>query len=161
MTYKASLDKTATIITIAVTVLFAVIIGGQYAFISDSGRYVPIYTTTACLLIYFFAFAFRPIEYVVTVDELIVRRLLFDVRIMRDDIKTVELIDREKIRGSFRIAGVGGLFGYYGGFTNSSLGFMTWYMTRRDRPVLVKTMDNKKILFSPDDPIQFVSELRV
>ena len=160
MTYKASLDNTAVYITIAVAVLFTVIIGGQYFFINNSGRYVPMYTTIACLLIYFFAFAFRPIEYVVTIDELIVRRLLFDVHIMRADIKTVEPIDREKIRGSFRIAGVGGLFGYYGGFTNSSLGFMTWYMTRKDRPVLVKTVDNKTILFSPDDPIQFINELR-
>jgi hypothetical protein len=160
MTYKTSLDRTATTITIAVAVLFTFIIVGQYSFIRDDGRSIVGYTAIACLLIYFLAFAFRPIEYVVTVDELIVRRLLFSVHIKRADIKTVELIDREEIRGSFRIAGVGGLFGYYGAFTNSSLGFMTWYMTRRDRPVLVKTVDNKKILFSPDDPIQFVSELR-
>ena len=160
MTYKASLDKTAINITIAVAVLFAIIIVGQYSFTTDSGRYVHIFITSACLLIYFLAYAFRPIEYVVTADELIVRRLFFEVHIKRLDIISVESIDREEIRGSFRIAGVGGLFGYYGGFTNSSLGFMTWYMTRMDTPVLVKTVDNKKILFSPDDPIQFVSELR-
>jgi hypothetical protein len=159
MTYRASFDKKAIIITIFVSVLFAVVIGGQYIIIKDAGRSTPMYTTTACLLIYFFAFSFRPINYVVTADELIVHRLLFDVHIRRTDIKSIDSIDRQKMRGSFRIAGVGGLFGYYGGFASFSLGFMTWYMTRRDNPVLVKTINNKKILFSPDDPAKFVNEL--
>lgn len=159
MKYTATLDKTAIIITIVVSVLFAAIIGGQYVIIKDAGGSIPIYTTTACLLIYFFAFAFRPVNYVVTADELIVHRPLFDVHIRRIEIKSVESIDREKIRGSFRIAGVGGLFGYFGRFASFSLGFMTWYMTRRDRPVLIKTADNKKIMVSPDDPAKFVSGL--
>src|SRR6266498_2011336 len=159
MTYKTSLDKTAIVITIAVTILFAVIIGGQYSIIKDAGRAVPIYTTTVCLLIYFLAFAFRPVNYVVTKDELIVRRPLLNVHIKRADIKSVELIDKNKIRGSIRTFGVGGLFGYYGSFANSSLGRMTWYATRRDKPVLVKTTDDKKIIFTPNDPGKFVTEL--
>ncbi len=159
MTYKTSLDKTAIVITIAVTILFAVIIGGQYSIIKDAGRAVPIYTTTVCLLIYFLAFAFRPVNYVVTKDELIVRRPLLNVHIKRADIKSVELIDKNKIRGSIRTFGVGGLFGYYGRFANFSLGRMTWYATRRDKPVLVKTTDDKKIIFTPNDPGKFVTEL--
>jgi len=159
MTYKTSLDKTAIVITIAVTILFAVIIGGQYSIIKDAGRAVPIYTTTVCLLIYFLAFAFRPVNYVVTKDELIVRRPLLNVHIKRADIKSVELIDKNKIRGSIRTFGVGGLFGYYGRFANFSLGRMTWYATRRDKAVLVKTTDDKKIIFTPNDPGKFVTEL--
>jgi hypothetical protein len=159
MTYKASLDKTAIAITIAVTILFAVIIGGQYPIIKDAERAVPIYTTTACLLIYFLAFAFRPINYVVTEDEIIVRRPLLNVHMKRVDIKSVELIDKNKIRGSIRIFGVGGLFGYYGRFANLSLGRMTWYATRRDKPVLVKTIDDKKIIFTPNDPDKFLNKL--
>ncbi len=159
MTYKTSLDKTAIVITIAVTILFAVIIGGQYSIIKDAGRAVPIYTTTVCLLIYFLAFAFRPVNYVVTKDELIVRRPLLNVHIKRADIKSVELIDKNKIRGSIRTFGVGGLFGYYGRFANFSLGRMTWYATRRDKPVLVKTTDDKKIIFTPNDPGKFVTDL--
>jgi len=159
MTYKTSLDKTAIVITICVTILFAVIIGGQYSIIKDAGRAIPIYTTTACLLIYFMAFAFRPINYVVTKDELIVRRPLVNVHIKRTDIKSVARIERNKITGSIRTFGVGGLFGYYGNFANFSLGRMTWYATRKDTPVLVKTIDNKKIIFTPNDPDKFVNQL--
>ena len=159
MTYKASLDKTAIIITISVTILFAIIIGGQYSIIKDAGGAVPIYTTTACLLMYFLAFAFRPIHYTITSDELIVNRPLLNVYIKRADIRRVELIEKKKIKNCIRIFCMGGLFGYYGNFVNFSLGRMTWYATRRDKPVLVKTTDNRKIIVTPDDPDTFVNEL--
>ena len=159
MTYKTSLDKTAITITIGVTILFAVIIGGQYSIIKDAGRAIPMYTTAACLLIYFIAFAFRPINYVVTKEEIVVRRPILNVHIKRADVKSAELIERNKITGSIRTFGVGGLFGYYGNFANFSLGRMTWYATRKDKPVLVKTINDKKIIFTPNDPDKFVSEI--
>ena len=159
MIYKASLDKTAIITTIAITVLFAVIIGGQYTIIKDERHAVPMYTTVTCFAIYFLAFAFRPVNYRLTKDELIVCRPLLNVRIKRADIKSVELIEKNKITGSIRTFGVGGLFGYYGSFANFSIGRMTWYATRKDNPVLVKTTDNKKIILTPDDIHGFVSEL--
>ncbi len=159
MTYNTSLDKTAIVITIAVTILFAFIIGGQFIIIKDKGHAIPIYTTVTCLLIYFLTFAFRPVKYIVTKDELIVRRPLLNVHIKRADIKSVKLIEKNTISGSIRIFGVGGLFGYYGSFSNFSLGRMTWYATRRDKPVLVKTSGNKNIIFTPNDPATFVKEL--
>jgi len=159
MTYKTSLDKTAITITISVTILFAVIIGGQYSIIKDAVRAIPMYTTAACLLIYFIAFAFRPINYVVTKEEIVVRRPILNVHIKRADIKSAELIERNKITGSIRTFGVGGLFGYYGNFANFSLGRMTWYATRKDKPVLVKTINDKKIIFTPNDSDKFVSEI--
>jgi len=161
MTYRASLDKTAIIVTILVTIFFATIIIGQYSIIKNAGRAVPIYTTAACILIYLLAFAFRPIDYVVTNDELIVQRPLVNAYIKRSDIKSVEIIDKHKIRGSIRTFGVGGLFGYYGKFANLSLGSMTWYATRKDKPVLIKTTDNKKLIFTPGDPAGFVDALSV
>ena len=159
MTFKTSLDKTAIIITVAITILFVVLIAGQYSIIKDAGRAVPIYTTTACLLIYFLAFAFRPIYYIVTKDELIIRRLFGNVKVKRADIRSIEIIDKNKIKGSIRTFGMDGLFGYYGNFSNFSIGRMTWYATRRDKPVLVKTINNKKIIFTPNEPERFVSEL--
>ncbi len=159
MTYKTSLDKTAIFITIAVTILFAVIIGGQYSIIKDAGRAVPIYTTVACLLIYLLAFTFRPINYVVTEDEITVRRPIRNVHIKRSDVVSVELVERDKMTGLVRTFGIGGLFGYYGYFANSTLGRMIWYATRKDRLVLVNTKDKKKIILTPNDPGKFVTEL--
>ena len=159
MTYKASLDKTATIITIAVTIFFAIIIGGQYVIIKDAGRANPFYTTAACLIFYFLAFAFRPIRYIITENELIVERPLINARIRREDIRTVERIEKNKIKWSLRMFGVGGVFRYYGTFTNLSLGRMTWYATRKDNPVLIKTANGSKIIVTPNEPDNFLKEL--
>ncbi len=161
MTYKTSLDNLAKGVTIGVTILFAIIIIGQYSIIKDAGRAIPIYTTVALLLIYFIAFAFRPINYEVSADKLIIHRLFVDVKIDRSQIKSVELLDKEKIGWAIRTFGVGGLFGYYGKFANTKLGSMTWYATRRDRTVLVRTVDNKKIILTPNDPDKFVADFNV
>lgn len=82
---------------------------------------MPVYTTTACLLTYFLAFAFRPVNYLVADKEIIIRRLVWNVHVKKTDIKAVEKVDKKEIRCSFRTFGFGGLFGYYGNFANSSL----------------------------------------
>ncbi len=157
MTYKTSLDNLAKTITIGITILFAAIIVGQYSIIKNAGQANPIYTTVALLLIYFIAFAFRPINYNVSDNKLIIHRLFFDVKIDRSQIKSVELLDKEFIGWSIRTFGVGGLFGYYGKFSNSKIGSMTWYATRKDKVVLVRTINNKKIILTPDEPQKFVA----
>jgi hypothetical protein len=160
MEYKASLDKTAIIITVAVTILFAVIITRQYSVIKDEGRAAPIFTTAACLLVYGISYLFRPIGYIVTSEELIIRRPIGNVRLRREDIKSVEPVERNVVSGAIRTFGVGGLFGYYGRFANFHMGRMTWYATRRDRPVLIRVVPHKKIVLTPDDQEGFVAELK-
>ncbi len=161
MTFKASLDNTAKAITIGVTILFAAIVFGEYIIIKDStGRSTPVYTTVAVLLIYFTAFAFRPINYKILQEKLIINRLVFPVKIDRSEIKTVEVLTKEQIGISIRTFGVGGLFGYYGSFSSFALGSMTWYATRRDKVVLITTTKNKKIMVTPNEAEAFVAELR-
>src|ERR1019366_6329610 len=157
-TYKTSFDNSAKAITIGVTILFAFIIVGQYSLIKDAGRAVPIYATVALLLIYFIAFAFRPINYSITNVKLIIHRLFMDARIDRSQIKSVQLLGKEKPGWSIRTFGVGGLFGYFGKFANAKLGSMTWYGTRRDRAVLVRTLGDNKIILTPNDPDKFVAD---
>jgi hypothetical protein len=161
MTYKTSLDNLAKGITIGVTIVFAIIIIGQYSIIKEAGKATPIYTTVALLLIYFLAFVFRPINYNLTADKLIIHRRFADVKIDRNQIKSVELLDKDKIGWTIRTFGVGGLFGYYGKFANRKLGSMTWYATRKDRTVLVQTVDNKKIILTPNEPDRFVADFNL
>ena len=97
MTYKTSLDNLAKVITIIITILFAVIIIGQFSLIKDEGKSVPTFTTILLSLIYFGTFSFRPISYKLTGDKLIIHRPLFDKKINRSEIKNVEQLDKEKI----------------------------------------------------------------
>lgn len=158
MKYKTSLGAWTKGITILVTILFAYIIFQQYAIIKDAGKADPIFTTTLLIAVYLIALAFRPVYYKITNDKLIIHRLISNVKIDRQNIRMVEMIDKNKISWSLRSFGIGGLFGYFGNFANTKLGRMTWYATRRDRTVLVVTNDDKKIILTPDDPSKFVSD---
>lgn len=159
MTFNTSLDRLAKGVTIAITILFATIIIGQYAF-SDGDKTIPNCITVGLLLIYFFVFAFRPVRYTLTNEKLIVIRPLLNVEISRAEIRSVEQVDKEKLKQSFRTFGVGGLFGYFGKFANTRLGSMTWYATRRDKAVLITTIHNKKIVVTPDNPEEFVANFK-
>ena len=97
MTYKTSLDNLAKVITIIITILFAVIIIGQFSLIKDEGKSVPIFTTFLLSLIYFGTFLFRPISYKLTDDKLIIHRPLFVIKINLTEIKNVEQLDKEKL----------------------------------------------------------------
>lgn len=158
MKYTVSLDKLAKGVTIGVTILFAVIIAMQF-FITTSKGHIPVYICVLVPLIYFFIYAIRPFAYEVDNGQLIIRRMLKDIVISQRDIKTAAIVEPEKLRGSIRLFGVGGLFGYFGIFSNSQLGRMTWYATRRDKIVLLVTHNDKKIILTPDDPTAFVASL--
>ena len=147
------------IVTIMITVLFATIIIGQFSLITDEGRAIPIYTTVLLLVLYFGVFAFRITGYSITTDDVIIHRPFDKIKIEKKDIRSAEVIDKRKLRWSIRIFGVGGLFGYYGRFANAKIGRMTWYATRRDKPVLVVTNYDKKIILTPEEAERFVTAL--
>lgn len=70
MTYKTSLDKMAKIVTIGVTILFAVIsIRLMQSIVADEKRFVAVCIILALFLIYLFVLAFRPINYQLTVGN--------------------------------------------------------------------------------------------
>ncbi len=150
MIYKASLDKTALLITSLVTLMFGALIVFNFS--------LPL--AIFLILIYLICMVLKPLSYEITQDELIIRRLIKSVRINRADIKSLELIEKATLSGTIRTFGVGGLFGWYGKFANSQLGAMNWYVTRRDKPVLIIKKDSKKILISPDQAEAFVTEFK-
>ena len=158
MTFGTSLDRLAKGITIGVAVLFSIIIGGQLipAYSIDpigSGFLVLLVTA-----IYLGCFLFRPISYKLTGEWLIIHRLLNDIIINRNDIVNVREITHDDMRLTIRTFGVGGLFGYFGKFSNATIGKITMYATRRDKTVLVET-PNKKLILKPDNPAEFVNQL--
>ena len=158
MHYKISLDKTARIITIAVTILFGVLILGPFLFLEEYGTGVSLLTSLFLAAVYFTAFAFRPVSYSLDREKLIIHRIFPDVQIDRKQMISAEVLEKDALYWSIRTFGVGGLFGYFGKFANAKLGNMTWYATRRDKTVLIKTAGNKKIILTPDDPNQFVAD---
>ena len=158
MTYKTSLDNLAKIVTVLTTIIFATIIIAQFSLLKSEENSVPISTIVLLSLLYFGIFSFRPVSYKLTEENLIIHRPLSDIKIFRDEIRSVEQLDKSKLSWAMRIFGVGGLFGYWGKFSNTKLGSMTWYATRKTNIVLITTIYNKKIILTPNEPAKFVNE---
>ncbi len=159
MRFRASLDGLAKGVTIAVSFFFALLLT-QQIYLYVSGSHLSAFLTGSLILVVYFAtFFFRPIEYDVTNDKLVIHRTISDVIIRRQDIKRVMPITKDQTRWTIRTFGIGGLFGYYGQFVNSKFGDMTWYATRRDNTVLIETIDDKKLIVTPDEPEAFIKEL--
>lgn len=75
-------------------------------------------------------------------------------------ITNVRLLSREGMKFTIRTFGVGGLFGYWGMFSNSRIGRFRMFATRRDRTVLIETTEGKKIVITPDEPEVFVGTIK-
>ncbi len=159
MNYKASFDNLTKNVTIGVTILFAFIFLLPIIIIKDgSDNQNAIYTRVAMLLFYFITYGFSTKSYQLTPEEVIIRRLLGNVKIKRSEILSIEIIEKEQMGWIIRTFGVGGLFGYWGKFSSSKLGSMTWYATRKNRIILIKTINNKRFVITPDEMEQFVSD---
>lgn len=158
MTYKASLDNLSRIITIALSFIFILAISAQVILFQKGGMTAPLITSAVLLLTYGIAFSIRPLGYTWTDKALIIQRPVKNVHIDRHTISHVEILDPSALKWTWRTFGVGGLFGYFGRFTNSSLGGMTWYATRRNDNAVLVVAGNKKIILTPDNPEQFVRE---
>ncbi|MFT3824066.1 MAG: PH domain-containing protein [Chitinophagaceae bacterium] len=160
MIFKASLDTVAKILTIGITVVFALCLLLQISIIK-SGQGVGIAFGISMLLVvvYIVCYLLHPTEYSITSTHLVIHRPIGKVMIAKTDIFSVAPVDPEQMKWTIRTFGVGGLFGYFGKFANSKIGSMTWYATRRDSMLMITTTDHKRIVITPDEPALFLQHI--
>lgn len=164
MEYKATLDLASKIITGIVTILFLGIIGYNiWQLDIKSGNLthfgVTIFLTMLLVSIYGLCYLYRPIKYIVDKDKIIIKRPIKDLTLDIKRIKDAFLTKKESMRWTIRTFGNGGLFGYFGKFNNGTFGDMTWYATKRNNYTILETVDNEKIILTPDD-IEMVKKIR-
>lgn len=160
MKYAASLDRTCRIITLLVSLLFAVIIVYQMVSFMRYRDVTPLWVTGLLLIVYGITYCYHPVNYQIKNNKIIVHRYASNVVLSCDEITHIEIVSPQKLRNAIRIFGVGGLYGYFGKYINRDLGPMTWYATQRDNEAVLIEMNNrKKIILTPDKPEQFVDEL--
>lgn len=158
MKYTASIDKPTKIITIAITVLFAGIGILELLTFSPEAKIGAFISIAIMLAIYWGTYVYRVTGYTLTASKLTIHRPISDVTYSRQTIESVRIVTKEQLKFTIRTFGVGGFWGYFGKFYNSVYGKMTWYVTRRDQLVLIKTEKNT-ILLSPDDIDSFINDL--
>ncbi|MGA2134838.1 MAG: PH domain-containing protein [Bryobacteraceae bacterium] len=111
-------------------------------------------------LLLLLAYAYSPRGYAIESGSLAIKRLIGNIRVPLESLREVRAGTSADFTGTIRLAGNGGLFGYYGLFRTAALGKSSWYVTDRSRTVIVKT-DSKTFVLSPDDVTGFLDAVGV
>lgn len=154
--YTCSKDQTANFITLAIFILF-IAEGVMLTTIlfSKMGDEVSMVFRVCIVLLPWLILSGAYLYSVtgISLDDksLYIERPIGAKKILIHDILEANPIDKKELKGTIRGFGNGGIFGYYGKFFNSKFGSMTWYVTRRDRLIMLKLRNSKLILISPDD----------
>ncbi|MBO9594720.1 MAG: hypothetical protein J7599_17585 [Niabella sp.] len=157
MDFRASYDKTTKIITMLVGILMLVVLASMWISLKAAGTALPLlFMIGVSFISVILPYGFSVTKYQINQEELIICRPFGNKKIPLTTLASAAIIDPKLLRWSWRIFGSGGMFGYYGTFGNKHLGTMKWYMTRKDRVVLITTVHNKKLLLSPDDVDAFI-----
>ena len=155
MRFAASFDSLVRVITISTTLLFFVIT--FYTITQNPGNVLLQAAIVVTLWVTFIlCYLYHPQGYSVTDSSVIIHRLFSNVSIPLSNVQSVRVATDQEMRWTIRTFGVGGLFGYFARFTNTQLGNMTFYCTKRKDYVLLYTSVGLVVL-SPDSPAEFVA----
>ena len=106
-----------------------------------------------------FCSLFMVMGYVVTDDEVRVKRLLWSNRIPRKSLTSARA-EPGALSRSVRICGNGGFFSFSGFFRSEKLGSFRAYVTDLNRTVVLRT-EKRTYVLSPDEPERFVRDLEI
>lgn len=143
--FDAHLDSTAKAISVVVCVLLAVVAWMVHI----------IYIAALFPLLICFTLLYAPQGYAIRGGYIVIKRFAGSVQVPLSDIRSLRRGTDDDFRGTVRLWGNGGLFGYFGLFSTSKLGKCSWYVTNRANTVILVT-SGKTLVLSPDDPASFV-----
>ncbi len=161
MRYAARWDRTLRLSTAAAVIVIAAL-AFLASFVSRGGGGPGgVVSLLAALLlgaILAASWALGPKGFAVERGHVRIDRPLLSIAIPLSEVRSAGRIPDGALRGALRLAGSGGLFGYYGRFWSRRLGSFRTYATRMDGLVQLDTARGRFIL-SPDPPDRFVEEV--
>jgi Bacterial PH domain len=167
MRFQAPWDRTLRISTaIATTIAFAVVastaivlfhVTGAAGMSGSAAGAVVAFVLAATTASVGLAWALAPRGYSIEGNRLRVERPLRPVDVPLREIRAAGALPEGSLAGSLRVAGSGGLFGYYGRFWSRRLGSYRMYATRRTGLVVVDAAD--RFVLSPEPADRFLEDL--
>jgi hypothetical protein len=116
---------------------------------------MAIFVVSGLLILTGLVFSIR--GYTIDENKLIIHRLGWVTEfLLTDFIKAT--INPNAMRGSVRVFGIGGFFGYSGKFSNNHLGRFRAYVTDPGRCVVLK-FKGEVVVISPENPDEFLKAL--
>lgn len=139
--------------TIIITSIVIAILGSITIFVlsDDIDFCVKALVTILNISILFLSWAYHPQYFFLENKHVGIKRFFKSIEIPVGKIIETRQIGKDELSGSIRLFGSGGLFGYFGRFSNKKLGTYFLYAGNLKNLLLIKT-DNKVYVISPENP---------
>ena len=95
---------------------------------------------------------YSPQRLEVSASQITILRRYNSVTIPRSAILSITPLTKQDMRWTTSMGGCGGLYGYFGTFTNRRLGQFTMYATAMENLYLITTADGKKCVINCSEP---------
>jgi hypothetical protein len=151
MKYAASYDNTVKAVTLLV---FAVMVFVSVNLIrhAPAADLTTRYIVMALLWVFMVVvYGFSITRYEVTNDALRIVRPFATKTIELNNITHIQALPTEALGTLIRTFANGGLFGYYGQYKSSTIGYFTFYGTQRKNHILIETTTPQRLVITPDD----------
>lgn len=112
----------------------------------------------AAILIYCEGYAPQRLE--VSEPEITVLCRFESVTILRSTILSIEPLSKKDMSWTINMGGCGGLFGYFGSFSNRHIGKFTMYATQKQNLYLIKQVGGKSVVISCSEPQYLIPEIK-
>lgn len=157
MRYAATLDGNSKIITNLTIIITLIILCRQITDVNHEAvktsvllfLLIPAILVAACL---------SPRYYKITREGVVIKRPLFPITILFDDIVRLRSITEEELGTSSRMLGIGGIFGYLGTYRSAEIGKYQRWCTNRENLVLIESHSRKWVI-SPSAAEDFVKTM--
>jgi hypothetical protein len=157
MIYKNPFDKTTKVIS-SLTCLLLLSIIIKFWFDED-GLLIPVIVSILFAATLGLSYVWSPRQFETDAANITIRKMWQPIVIPRDTIIESRVLEADDIKGSIRLMGSGGLFGYYGKFNNSKLKTYNLQAGNRVNLVMIKTADKTYVL-TPDNREDFLKDVQ-
>ena len=159
--YKAPWGKPLVIISVGAIILLVlislVVVATTTVRIDPPKRWATSPASLFPLLVLFGCALFTIRHYIVTENELLIQRLLWQTRIPLQGLQSAQ-IDTEAFRNCIRTFGNGGLFSFTGWYRSKSVGSFRTFATDLRTPVVLR-FENRTIVVTPSEPETFIRQV--
>ena len=155
-TLQFNWGRTVWVITFGFYIVAVVVIGLLIATIAQGAVAAGVIGLVIALPIFIaialYTEGYSPQRLEVSASQITILRRYNSVTIPRSAILSITPLTKQDMRWTTAVGGCGGLYGYFGTFTNRRLGQFTMYATAMENLYLITTADGKKCVINCSEP---------
>lgn len=155
-TLQFNWSRTVWVITFGFYIVAVAVIGLLIATIAQGAVAAGVIGLVIALPIFIaialYTEGYSPQRLEVSASQITILRRYNSVTIPRSAILSITPLTKQDMRWTTSVGGCGGLYGYFGTFTNRRLGQFTMYATAMENLYLITTADGKKCVINCSEP---------